>query len=88
MAVITEATPNPNAMKFVSDQQIFPGDDSINVKLGETSDFPVLNELIELIEVDNVFGYQFFITINKKETLSWKTIIPKVEAVMAAHGYR
>lgn len=88
MAVITEATPNPNAMKFVSDQQIFPGDDSINIKLGETSDFPVLNELIALVEVDNVFGYQFFITINKKETVSWETIIPKVEAVMAAHGYR
>lgn len=88
MAVITEATPNPNAMKFVADQQIFPGDDSINVKLGETSDFSVLNELIELEEVDNVFGYQFFITVNKKDTVSWKTLIPKVEAVMAAHGYR
>lgn len=88
MAVITEATPNPNAMKFVSDQQIFPGEDSINVKHGESSDFPVLNELIELVEVDNVFGYQFFITVNKKETVSWKTLIPKVEAVMAAYGYR
>lgn len=87
MAVITEATPNPNAMKFVSDQQIFPGDDSVNVRHGETSDYPVLNELIKLVEVDNVFGYQYFITINKRESIPWETVIPKVEAVMVAHGY-
>ncbi|BAM47944.1 MAG: scaffolding protein [Amphibacillus sp.] len=87
MAVITEATPNPNAMKFVSDKQIFPGDKSVSVRPGETSDYTILNELMELVEVDNVFGYQFFITITKKETVSWKTIIPKVEAVMTAHGY-
>lgn len=87
MAVITEATPNPNAMKFVSDQQIFPGDDSVNVKHGEMSDYAVLNELIKLSEVENVFGYQFFITINKQENVPWETVIPKVEAVMAKHGY-
>lgn len=79
MAVITEATPNPNAMKFVSDKQIFPGDKSISVRPGETSDYTILNELMELVEVDNVFGYQFFITITKKRQYLGKQLFQKLK---------
>lgn len=87
MTVISEATPNPNAMKFISNKQIFSGDASISVMPGQSSDYDVLNQLMELEEVDSVFGYQFFITINKKADIEWDAIIPKVTAVMEEHGY-
>ncbi|SDC28468.1 Scaffold protein Nfu/NifU N terminal [Pelagirhabdus alkalitolerans] len=87
MSVIAEATPNPNAMKFTSDNQIFQGDASISVKKGETSQYDVLNELLALDEVDNVFGYQFFITINKQFDADWEPLIEKVESIMTEHGY-
>ncbi|WP_440894894.1 NifU N-terminal domain-containing protein [Amphibacillus sp. Q70] len=87
MTVISEATPNPNAMKFISNTQIFPGDASISVMPGQSSDYDVLNQLMKLEEVDNVFGYQFFITVNKKSDIEWDTLIPKVEAIMEEHGY-
>lgn len=87
MTVVTEATPNPNAMKFVSNKQIFQGDDSISIMPGQTSEYDVLNQLMKLEEVDNVFGYQFFITINKHAEIEWEDVIPKVRAIMEEHGY-
>lgn len=87
MTVYTEPTPNPNAMKFKADKQIFSGDDSYSVTPGQLSEFSILNELIQLKNVDNVFGYQFFITINKNEAIEWAEIIPQVKAIMAEHGY-
>jgi len=87
MTVITEATPNPNAMKFISNKQIFQGDASISVMPDEISEYDVLNQLMKLEEVDNVFGYKFFITINKHAEIKWEDIIPKVRAIMEKHGY-
>ena len=87
MTVHTEPTPNPNAMKFNSDKQIFLGEDSYSVMSGETSDYAILNELVSLDHVNNVLGYQYFITINKNDAIEWEELIPKVETVMAKHGY-
>lgn len=87
MAVVTEATPNPNAMKFISDQQIFQGDDSISIMPGQISDYPVLNELMMLEAVNNVFGYQYFITINKQTNIEWDIIIDNVIYIMESYGY-
>ncbi|WP_017470569.1 NifU N-terminal domain-containing protein [Amphibacillus jilinensis] len=87
MTVIAEATPNPNAMKFTSNKQIFQGDASISLTPGQASEYEILNQLIALDGVENVFGYQFFITINKSLDVSWDELIPKVETIMQDHGY-
>src|SRR5699024_1936775 len=65
MAVRPEATPNPNAVKFTTDKLIFEGTDSISVMPGDESEHAIMNDLMELEGVDNVFGYQNFITVNK-----------------------
>lgn len=87
MAVIAEPTPNPNAMKFTSNKVIFEGDDSISVMSGETSEYEVLNELMKIEGVDNVFGYHNFITVNKTFDAEWNELIPKVEEVIEKFGY-
>ncbi|MDQ0351751.1 hypothetical protein J2R98_001568 [Alkalibacillus filiformis] len=87
MAVIAEPTPNPNAMKFTVDSVIFEGDDSISVMQGETSEHNILNDLMELDGVDNVFGYYNFITVNKTFDAQWEELSPKVEKVIEGYGY-
>ncbi|MFC4559282.1 NifU N-terminal domain-containing protein [Virgibacillus kekensis] len=86
MGVRAEATPNPNALKFTTDKLIFQGDASISVMPGDTSEHAILNDLMEVDGVDNVFGYQNFITVNKGFDTEWDELQPKVIEVFDKHG--
>lgn len=87
MGVRAETTPNPNAIKFTTSQIIFEGTDSIAVMPGETSEHDILNDLMKIDGVDNVFGYQNFITVNKDFDVEWDDLTPKVIEVFEKHGY-
>lgn len=87
MGVRAEATPNPNALKFTTDKLIFEGTNSISVMPGDTSEHEIMNVLMKLEGVDNVFGYQNFITINKDFDAEWDNVTPKVIEVMESYGY-
>lgn len=87
MGVRAEATPNPNALKFTTDKLIFEGTNSISVMPGDESEHEIMNELMKLDGVDNVFGYQNFITINKSFDAEWDNVTPKVIEVMESYGY-
>lgn len=87
MGVRAEETPNPNAIKFTTEKMIFEGTDSISVMPGETSEHEILNDLMDLDGVDNVFGYQNFITVNKTFDAEWDELIEKVKEVFLKHGY-
>ncbi|HLR65799.1 NifU N-terminal domain-containing protein [Virgibacillus alimentarius] len=87
MGVRAETTPNPNALKFTTDKLIFEGNDSISVMTGDKSEYDILNDLMQLDGVDNVFGYQNFITVNKQFDAEWDNLTPKVEEVFTKHGF-
>lgn len=87
MGVRAETTPNPNALKFTTDSLIFEGDNSISVMPGDTSEHDILNDLMEVNGVDNVFGYQNFITVNKAFDVEWDELQPKVIDVIEKYGY-
>ncbi|WP_028782020.1 NifU N-terminal domain-containing protein [Thalassobacillus devorans] len=87
MSVKVEATPNPNAMKFTTDSMIFSGDGSVSVMAGQTSEHEILNDLMSVEGVDNVFGFQNFITVNKKFDAEWDNLTPKIEDVFEKHNY-
>ncbi|WP_047982456.1 NifU N-terminal domain-containing protein [Ornithinibacillus contaminans] len=87
MGIRAEATPNPNAIKFTTDKLIFEGTKSVSVMPGDTSDYEIMNDLLQLDGVDNVFGYQNFITVNKSFDAQWEDITPKVTDVFEKHGY-
>ncbi|WP_173916970.1 NifU N-terminal domain-containing protein [Halobacillus sp. Marseille-Q1614] len=87
MAITVDETPNPNARKFTTDSLIFQGDGSVSVMPGQTSEYDIMNELMELKGVDNVFGFQNFITVNKLPDADWEALTPKVEEVLTNHGY-
>lgn len=78
MDVKMEATPNPNAMKFTSTQgAIFDG--RVVNKKGEDVDHPLIRDLLALDGVDNIFGYQDFLTVNKTFDAKWDELMPKVQ---------
>lgn len=87
MGVRAETTPNPNALKFTTDKLIFEGTDSISVMPGDTSEHEILNDLMKIDGVDNVFGYQNFITVNKQFDVEWDVLQGKVEEVFKNYGY-
>lgn len=87
MSVRPETTPNPNAIKFTTNKLIFEGDASISVMPGERSEHEILNDLMKVDGVDNVFGYQNFITVNKHFDVEWDELTPKVIEVFQKHGY-
>lgn len=87
MGVRAEVTPNPNALKFTTDKIIFEGTNSISVMPGDTSEHAIMNDLMELDGVDNVFGYQNFITVNKQFDAEWDDVSPNVLKVFEKHGY-
>ncbi|MFD2761743.1 NifU N-terminal domain-containing protein [Lentibacillus juripiscarius] len=87
MGVRAESTPNPNALKFTTDSLIFQGESSISVMPGDTSEHAILNDLMELNGVDNVFGYQNFITVNKGFDVEWDEVQPQVMEVFEKYGY-
>ncbi|MCA1022526.1 scaffolding protein [Halobacillus litoralis] len=87
MAIQVQETPNPNARKFTTESMIFQGDGSVSVMPGQTSDHKIMNELMELDGVDNVFGFQNFITVNKLPQGDWEELTPKVKSKLEEYGY-
>ncbi|KGX87762.1 NifU N-terminal domain-containing protein [Pontibacillus litoralis] len=87
MTIQAQPTPNPNAYKFTSDRIIFGGDGSISVMAGQTSEHSIMNDIMAIEGVDNVFGYQNFITVNKKADADWETLAGDVQSVIEGHGF-
>lgn len=86
MAIRPETTPNPNAIKFTTDTMIFEGDASISVMPGDVSEHEVMNDLMKLKDVDNVFGYQNFITVNKQMDADWDLLTDEIITVLNTHN--
>lgn len=87
MAVRPESTPNPNAVKFTTDKIIFEGENSISVLPGDVSEYEILNDLMKVDGVDNVFGYQNFITVSKFFDVEWDDLLDPILEIFEKHGY-
>jgi len=77
--VRVDRTPNPNAMKFTSAKKLFEG--RLIASKGDTVDSPLAQELLKLEGVDNIFGYEDFITVNKTFDADWNDLLPQIEAI-------
>ncbi|MFA9555868.1 NifU N-terminal domain-containing protein [Evansella sp. AB-rgal1] len=77
--VRAEATPNPNAMKFTASDILFEGTGSASFKKGDEPDHPLAKNLLAIEGVDNIFGYQDFVTVNKEPDVEWNDLLPKIE---------
>jgi hypothetical protein len=78
-------TPNPNAIKLTASKTLFEGTKSISLKKGDASEHSILNDVLAVEGVDNVFAYGDFITVNKLPDTEWDTIMPKLEEALNAY---
>jgi NFU1 iron-sulfur cluster scaffold homolog, mitochondrial len=74
VSIYTEATPNPNTLKFVANKLLYPGK-SIDFQVEEeAAPSPIAKELFGFPFVKGVFIMSNFITITKSEDSEWMDV--------------
>ncbi|MGO4888485.1 NifU N-terminal domain-containing protein [Anaerobacillus sp. MEB173] len=73
--ITIDPTPNPNAMKLTANRTLFEGSGSTSVRQGQETDHPLANALLKIDGVDNIFGFNDFVTINKTADGNWDQIL-------------
>lgn len=75
-----QATPNPNAGKFVTNREVVPGGASRSFfSVEEARGHALAEALMELEGVASLFMVEDFITVTKEPTADWGVLIPQVE---------
>ncbi len=77
--IYTEATPNPNTLKFVLNRPIYPGDFAEFQSKEETTEAPLAAALFDLGNIQNVYFSNNFVSITKTEDLLWAELMPTVK---------
>jgi Fe-S cluster biogenesis protein NfuA len=80
ITIYSEATPNPETMKFVLNRLLLPNDTADFPDAASASDSPLATELFNNFEfVRGVFIMNNFVTITKSGTADWYEIIPSMK---------
>lgn len=83
MAEVTvqfQATPNPNAGKFVVDRAVVEGEASQSFfNEDDAQGNPLAEALMEVDGVDSLFMVEDFVTVTKTLDADWQELIPIVE---------
>ena len=78
-----QATPNPNAAKFMLDRAISDQPASF-FNAGAAKDHPIASRLFEIPGVTSLLLLGDFVTVNKQADAKWSAIKPQVKKVLAA----
>ena len=79
ITVYSEATPNPQSMKFVANRMIF-ANDSIDFRAKDkVVNSPFAGALFEFPYVKGVFIMNNFVSITKSEDYEWFDIVPQLK---------
>lgn len=76
--IYAEATPNPATMKFVANILLLPENSAEYLAIEDTEGSPLAAALFGFDFVRGVYINNNFITLTKKEFISWSEIIPQV----------
>ncbi|EST12913.1 NifU N-terminal domain-containing protein [Sporolactobacillus laevolacticus] len=79
------STPNPNAIKFTTDQAIFAG--RIEITKESKPESLLLKHLMAIDGIDNLFCYNDFLTVCKLPSVEWNQLIPQIETVLGQITY-
>lgn len=79
--IYTEANPNPNSMKFVVNKMLIPEGVTFDFPDTEAAkESPLASELFSKFDyVERVFMMNNFVTVTKKEEISWHDIAMEVK---------
>jgi len=83
MSVRFQATPNPNAGKFVVGRRVVEGKSSRSFYTAEQAAAdPVATALFELEGVASIFMVDDFVTVTKQAVAEWSDLIPRVTSTL------
>ncbi|HVT87484.1 MAG TPA: NifU N-terminal domain-containing protein [Tepidisphaeraceae bacterium] len=77
-----QATPNPNAVKFVLDRPIVQNPTSFFNAAAATG-YPIAEQLFAIPGVASLLLLGDFVTVNKTADAAWPQITPKVKQVLS-----
>lgn len=84
MDIKIQATPNPNALKFILPEKHFPK--PVNISTPEAAAaHPLAAQLMALDGVYNVFMVQDFVTVNKRPDVPWEPLRDQAQALIVAY---
>ena len=82
----TETTPNPNSLKFATDDGTFvDGGMEAFASADEAAEHPLGNDLFAVSGVDDVFITPQFVTISKQPPADWSDLTPSITDILEAH---
>lgn len=73
--IYTEATPNPNTLKFVTNKALLLNDAIEFQTIEDTAEAPLAKALFEMEGVSNVFVSNNFVSISKTDDFLWAEIM-------------
>lgn len=80
ITIYSEATPNPDTMKFVLNRLLLPNDTADFPDAASASDSPLASELFNNFDyVRGVFIMNNFVTITKADHADWYDLIPAMK---------
>lgn len=82
MNITIEETPNPRARKFILGRQLTDGSARSYRSADEAKNDPLAAALFAIPKVVGVLIVNDFCTVNKASAGRWKTMIPRIEAVL------
>ncbi len=83
MFIQTEATPNPQVLKFLPGREVYPQGSRDFRSAAEAEDSPLATDLFEIKGVERVYFGHDFITVGKRGDLDWSFLkAPILAAIM------
>lgn len=88
MFIQTEETPNPGALKFITNSKVIEDNQNITYnKSGESSSLPrFVEDIFAIAEVTSVTVFPNFITVKIEEGKTWDLIRPEIIHILIEHG--
>ena len=80
-----ETTPNPNSLKFTTDDGSFRDDVAAYSSEEEAQSDSLAHRLFSISGVEDVFITPQFVTVSKAPAVDWSTVKPDVESILADH---
>lgn len=82
ISIYTEATPNPETLKFVANKLLYPGK-SIEISKDLNADVsPLAQELFTFPFVQSVFIASNFVTVTKSQDTDWESVKQSIKDVI------
>lgn len=83
--VYSEATPNPDTMKFVFNKMILPGESVDFPTPDKAGNSPLAKNLFEFNFVNGVFIMNNFVTITRNPSIEWVEIVPIMKEFLKSY---